>query len=130
MLSAAGYLTKITWERISIDSPPCAISTAILLFNPRWSYYRVLLSKSRSFCFIACDVTNRLMAAGIFKVIIVGGGPVGLTAAHALSLAGIDFLILERRDSIVLEEGASLVLGPNSLRVMHQFGLLDTLLAS
>lgn len=63
-----------------------------------------------------------------FKVIIIGGGPVGLTAGHALALAGIDFVILERRDSIVLDEGASLVLGPNSLRVMHQLGLLTSLL--
>jgi 2-polyprenyl-6-methoxyphenol hydroxylase-like FAD-dependent oxidoreductase len=68
------------------------------------------------------------MAASSFRVIIVGGGPVGLTSAHALFLAEIDFIILERRDSIILDQGASLVLGPNSLRVMHQLGLLDTLL--
>ncbi|RAL03112.1 FAD-dependent oxidoreductase [Aspergillus ibericus CBS 121593] len=64
-----------------------------------------------------------------FKVIIVGGGPVGLTAAHALSHAGIDFVVLESRDSVVLDQGASLVLGPPSLRVMHQLGLLDQLMA-
>ncbi|CAI4217270.1 unnamed protein product [Parascedosporium putredinis] len=62
-----------------------------------------------------------------FKVIIVGGGPVGLTAAHALQHAGIDFVVLERRSSIYDDVGASLVLRPSSLRVMHQLGLLDKL---
>lgn len=62
-----------------------------------------------------------------FKVIIVGGGPVGLTAAHALHHAGIDFVVLEARDSVVLDQGASVVLAPPSLRVMHQLGLLTRL---
>ncbi|KAH8805033.1 hypothetical protein F5884DRAFT_884983 [Xylogone sp. PMI_703] len=63
-----------------------------------------------------------------FKVIIVGGGPVGLTAAHALSLASIDFVVLERRDNIVVDIGASLILWPPNLRVMHQLGVLDKVL--
>jgi 2-polyprenyl-6-methoxyphenol hydroxylase-like FAD-dependent oxidoreductase len=67
------------------------------------------------------------MAPKPFKVIIVGGGPVGLTAAHALHYAGIDFVVLEARDAVVLDQGASLVLSPPSLRVMHQFGLLERL---
>ena len=60
-----------------------------------------------------------------FKVIIVGGGPVGLSAAHALRLAKIDFLILEQRPSVFEEEGAGLILTANSLRVLHQFGVLE-----
>ncbi|KAK6222675.1 hypothetical protein LQW54_000856 [Pestalotiopsis sp. IQ-011] len=62
-----------------------------------------------------------------FKVIVVGGGPVGLTAAHALTLAGIDHVVLEGRDTMFIDSGASLVLGPASMRVMHQFGLLPKL---
>ncbi|KJZ76521.1 hypothetical protein HIM_04250 [Hirsutella minnesotensis 3608] len=69
------------------------------------------------------------MATGDFRVVIVGGGPVGLTTAHALSLAGIDFVLLEQRHDHDPDVGASLVLGPNSMRVMHQLGLFDALTA-
>ncbi|OHE97401.1 FAD binding domain-containing protein [Colletotrichum orchidophilum] len=63
-----------------------------------------------------------------FTVIIVGGGPSGITAAHVLQRAGIDFVVLERRDSIVGDAGASLVLGPGSMRVFHQLGILEQLM--
>ncbi|ETS86178.1 hypothetical protein PFICI_00006 [Pestalotiopsis fici W106-1] len=64
-----------------------------------------------------------------FKVIVVGAGPAGLSLAHALSLAKIDFVVLERRETVSMDSGASLVLAPTTLRVMEQFGLLDKLLA-
>ncbi|KAI2889754.1 transcriptional regulator family: Fungal Specific TF [Aspergillus niger] len=63
-----------------------------------------------------------------FKAIIVGGGPVGLAAAHSLHLAGIDFLILERRPAIIEDKGASLIVHPHTLRVFDQFGILDDVL--
>ncbi|KUL87825.1 hypothetical protein ZTR_03138 [Talaromyces verruculosus] len=63
-----------------------------------------------------------------FKAIIIGGGPVGLATAHALHLAGIDFVVLERRPTIVEDKGASLVIHPHTFRVLHQFGILDDLL--
>ena len=69
------------------------------------------------------------MATTTSKVIIVGGGPVGLAAAHSLHLAGIESVVLERRDSVVEDVGASLVLDPPSMRLMHQLGLLDSLQA-
>ncbi|KAK0736136.1 hypothetical protein B0T21DRAFT_175680 [Apiosordaria backusii] len=63
------------------------------------------------------------------SVIIVGGGPVGLTAAHAFSQLGIDFTLLERRDTIAEDVGASIVLWPHGMRIMAQLGLLDQLLS-
>ncbi|KKP00391.1 hypothetical protein THAR02_07520 [Trichoderma harzianum] len=59
-----------------------------------------------------------------FKVIVVGGGLVGLVAAHALSRAGLDFVVLESRPSIVLDAGSNLVINPMGLRVLGQLGLL------
>lgn len=63
------------------------------------------------------------MEAQPFRVIIIGGGPVGLTAAHALLAAGIDFVVLEARPTFTPEEGASLLAYASTQRVWHQLGL-------
>ncbi|RYP30820.1 hypothetical protein DL768_011183 [Monosporascus sp. mg162] len=60
------------------------------------------------------------MAPSGFRVIVVGGGPTGLTAAHMLSKAGIDFVLLEKRDTCMAEIGAALVVGPGTARVYDQ----------
>ena len=67
------------------------------------------------------------MSAATFKVIVVGGGPVGLAAAHALWRAGIDFTLLESRSSVVTDAGSNLVLLPMGLRLLGQLGLLDAI---
>ncbi|KAH8596207.1 hypothetical protein B0O99DRAFT_510722 [Bisporella sp. PMI_857] len=67
------------------------------------------------------------MSPNAFKAIVVGGGPVGLTAAHALSRANLDFVVLERRAKMVEDAGSNLVLLPIGLRVLGQLGLLPTI---
>lgn len=67
------------------------------------------------------------MAASNFKIIIAGGGPVGLTAAIALAKAGIDFVLLERRSQIIIDTGSNLVMLPNGMRALYQLGLGDSL---
>ncbi|VUC31811.1 unnamed protein product [Clonostachys rosea] len=62
-----------------------------------------------------------------FRVIVVGGGPVGLSCAHALAQAGIDFIVLEQRSSFVIDAGSNLILVPMSMRVLGQLGLLEEL---
>ncbi|KAI1107625.1 FAD/NAD(P)-binding domain-containing protein [Jackrogersella minutella] len=67
------------------------------------------------------------MANKNFKVIVIGGGPVGVTMANSLAKAGIDFVVLERRLSIGEDEGASLFLAAEGLRALAQLGILDRL---
>ncbi|KAK3390049.1 hypothetical protein B0H63DRAFT_538208 [Podospora didyma] len=62
-----------------------------------------------------------------FKVVVIGSGPVGLTAAHALSQAGIDFIVLEHRASVVVDVGAAMSIWPHGFRVLAQLGLLERL---
>ncbi|OGE52317.1 hypothetical protein PENARI_c010G07889 [Penicillium arizonense] len=60
-----------------------------------------------------------------FKVIIVGGSIAGLTLAHCLHRLGIDYIVLERRDEISPQEGASVGIMPNGGRILDQLGLYD-----
>ncbi|GAQ12100.1 hypothetical protein ALT_9421 [Aspergillus lentulus] len=59
-----------------------------------------------------------------FKVIIVGGSIAGLTLAHCLSKAGIDYIVLEKRKQIAPQEGASIGIFPHGGRILAQLGLL------
>lgn len=67
------------------------------------------------------------MNAAGSKIIVVGGGPVGMTAAHALSRAGINFVLLESRSELVTDAGSGLVLSAMGLRALGQLGLLPAL---
>ncbi|KAI1439950.1 putative monooxygenase [Annulohypoxylon stygium] len=62
-----------------------------------------------------------------FRVLIVGGGLVGLTAAHVFSRAGIDFRVLEKHESVLCPHGTTLALWPQTLRIFDQMGLLRAL---
>lgn len=59
-----------------------------------------------------------------FRVIVVGGGVAGLTASHCLQKAGIDHVVLERRDNVAPPEGASITIYPHGCRILHQIGCL------
>jgi 2-polyprenyl-6-methoxyphenol hydroxylase-like FAD-dependent oxidoreductase len=62
-----------------------------------------------------------------FRVIVAGGGLVGLTTAHILSKAGIDFVVLEQHDNVTPYLGSLLSIMPSTLRVLDQIGLLRPL---
>jgi FAD dependent monooxygenase len=47
-----------------------------------------------------------------FRVIIVGAGIVGLSLSHALQLASIDHVVLEKHHEIVSVRGAALIIWP------------------
>ncbi|KAI0095927.1 putative monooxygenase [Daldinia grandis] len=62
-----------------------------------------------------------------FRIIIVGGGLVGLTTAHILSKTDIDFVILERHEDLAPELGSLLSLWPPTCRIFDQLDLQDKL---
>ncbi|KAI1427595.1 hypothetical protein F5Y12DRAFT_737400 [Xylaria sp. FL1777] len=59
-----------------------------------------------------------------FKVIIAGGSVVGLTLANALERAGIDYVLLEKRE-VAPDLGASISLLSHNSRVYEQLGVVD-----
>ncbi|EAW11544.1 FAD-dependent oxidoreductase [Aspergillus clavatus NRRL 1] len=63
-----------------------------------------------------------------FRVIIVGGAIAGLTLAHCLKRAKIDYVLLESRDEIAPQVGASIGLNANGLRILDQLGMFDDIL--
>ncbi|KAF1843132.1 FAD binding domain-containing protein [Cucurbitaria berberidis CBS 394.84] len=60
-----------------------------------------------------------------FRVIIGGGGISGLTLANALEKAGIDYVLLEGRDTIHPQVGASIGFFPNGGRILDQIGCFE-----
>ncbi|KAI1151264.1 hypothetical protein F4825DRAFT_423535 [Nemania diffusa] len=62
-----------------------------------------------------------------FRAIIVGGGLLGLTAAHIFAKTDMDFVVLEQHDDLTPEVGSPLALMPPTFRVLDQLGLLDTI---
>lgn len=58
-----------------------------------------------------------------FKVIIIGGSVAGLTLALSLSKIGIDYVVLEKRETIAPQEGASIGILPHGGRILEQLGL-------
>ena len=64
-----------------------------------------------------------------FKVIIVGGSVSGLTLAHCLARAGINYVVLESHEEIapLNTSGAGIIISPNASRVLDQLQLWQTI---
>ncbi|KAK5132877.1 hypothetical protein LTR08_008397 [Meristemomyces frigidus] len=62
------------------------------------------------------------------KVIIVGGGIAGLTLANALQHGDTEYVLLEARDKIAPQLGASIGLRPNGSRILDQLGCYDDIM--
>lgn len=60
-----------------------------------------------------------------FKVIVVGGGITGLALACSLERAGIQYVVLESRDEVAPQVGASIAMLPNGMRLLDQLGILE-----
>lgn len=61
-----------------------------------------------------------------FKVIIVGGSVTGLTLANALERAGVDYVLLEKRD-VAPNRGQSIFVLPCTALIFEQLGINKTL---
>lgn len=64
-----------------------------------------------------------------FKVIIIGGAVAGLTLAHCLDRANIDYVLLERRSEIAPAwgSGAAQAIAANGARILDQLHLLEAI---
>jgi 2-polyprenyl-6-methoxyphenol hydroxylase-like FAD-dependent oxidoreductase len=60
-----------------------------------------------------------------FKVIIAGGGIAGLTLANSLSQTHISYVLLEARDEIAPQVGASIDIFAQGGRILDQVGAYD-----
>ncbi|EEP76514.1 predicted protein [Uncinocarpus reesii 1704] len=68
------------------------------------------------------------MTEAPFRVIVVGAGVAGLTLAHCLEKAGIDYVVLEK-GIVGPPFGTTITLQPHACRILHQLGCLDAIVA-
>ncbi|KAJ2990432.1 hypothetical protein NUW58_g2949 [Xylaria curta] len=66
--------------------------------------------------------------ANQFKVVIAGAGVAGLTLAHCLDKANIDYVLLDK-GVVAPSFGTTVTMQPHGLRMLHQLGLLEPILA-
>lgn len=63
-----------------------------------------------------------------FRVVIVGAGVAGLTLAHALDLAGIDYVLVDK-GVVAPPWGISITLHPHACRILHQINCFEAVSA-
>ena len=68
---------------------------------------------------------NKMADKRTFKVVIVGGSVAGLTLAHTFEKAAINYVLLEARDTISPQLGASIIIMPNGARILDQMGIYE-----
>ncbi|KAL4975806.1 hypothetical protein BDW66DRAFT_151536 [Aspergillus desertorum] len=61
------------------------------------------------------------------RVIIIGGAVSGLTLAHCLEKADINYVLLEKHHHITTNIGGSIALQPAGCRILDQLGVLGHL---
>jgi 2-polyprenyl-6-methoxyphenol hydroxylase-like FAD-dependent oxidoreductase len=59
-----------------------------------------------------------------FRVVIVGAGVAGLTLAHSLDLAGIDYVLIDK-GIVAPPWGISITLHPHACRILHQIDCFE-----
>lgn len=60
-------------------------------------------------------------------VIIINSGITGLTLAHYLDKAGVDYILLEKHQNISANLGGSIGLQANECRILKQLGVYNHL---
>lgn len=106
-------------------SHSAVIYTGMLVLGSWYSFNT--LSCSSLCCLVDISLFAPIIMEERFHVVIVGGGLIGLLAAHILSRAGIQYVVLEKRKALVRDGGASIGLYPQTARIFDQLGLLEAI---
>jgi heterodisulfide reductase subunit A-like polyferredoxin len=79
-----------------------------------------------SFKPILLDLHSSIVSADL-RVIIVGGGVLGLTLANALEKLRVDYVLLERRDEIAPKLSALIAITASGGRILDQLNCYDVI---